>query len=77
MSKLYDSVIYNDLKFEHASENKDVSFYEYMDSKELLNNAIKNNQIRFSKVKNKQNEFLNKLCKIKIGKKKYRTKKSD
>ena len=75
MSKLYDSVIYNDLKFEYASENKDVSFYEFMASKELLNNAIKNNQIRFSKVKNKQNEFLDKPCKIKIGKKNTEQKK--
>ena len=41
---------------------------EYMDSKELFN-AIKNNQIKFSEVKNKQNEFLNKLSDIKIGKK--------
>ena len=47
---------------------KDVSFYEYKDSKELFN-AIKNNQIKFSEVKNKQNEFLNKLSNIKIGKK--------
>ena len=39
-----------------------------MDSKELFN-KIKNNQIRFSVVKNKQNEFLNKLSNIKIGKK--------
>ena len=39
-----------------------------MDSKELFN-AIKNNQIKFSEVKNKQNEFLNKLSNIKIGKK--------
>ena len=39
-----------------------------MDSKELFN-AIKNNQIKFSEVKNKQNEFLNKLNNIKIGKK--------
>ena len=36
-----------------------------MDSKELFN-AIKNNQIKFSVVNNKQNEFLNKLS---IGKK--------
>ena len=47
-----------------------------MDSKELFN-KIKNNQIRFSVVKNKQNEFLNKLSNIKIGKKNYRTKRSD
>ena len=68
MSELYDRVDYNNLKFEYVSKNKDVSFYEYMDSKELFN-AIKNNQIKFSEVKNKQNEFLNKLSNIKIGKK--------
>ena len=39
-----------------------------MDSKELFN-MIKNSQIKFSEVKNKQNEFLNKLWNIKIGKK--------
>ena len=68
MNKLYDSVDYNNLKFEYVGPTKDVSFYEYMDSKELFN-KIKNNQIRFSVVKNKQNEFLNKLSNIKIGKK--------
>ena len=76
MSELYDRVDYNNLKFEYVSKNKDVSFYEYMDSKELFN-AIKNNQIKFSEVKNKQNEFLNKLSKIKIGKKNSTTKRSD
>ena len=39
-----------------------------MDSKELFN-AIRNSQIEFSEVKNKQNEFLNKLGNIKIDKK--------
>ena len=68
MSELYDSVDYNNLKFEYVGPTKDVSFYEYKDSKELFN-AIKNNQIKFSEVKNKQNEFLNKLNNIKIGKK--------
>ena len=53
--------------FEYRGPTKDVSFYEYMDSKELFN-AIKNNQIKFSEVKNKQNEFLNKLSNMKIGK---------
>ena len=38
-----------------------------MDSKELFN-ATKNNQIKFSEVKNTQNEFLNKLNEVKIGK---------
>ena len=67
MSELYDSVDYNNLKFEYVGPTKDVSFYEYKDSKELFN-AIKNNQIKFSEVKNKQNEFLNKLNNIKTGK---------
>ena len=56
MSKLYDSVEYNNLQFEFVGPNKDVSFYEYTDSKELFNKT-KNNQIKFSEVKNKQNEF--------------------
>ena len=68
MSKLYDSIDYNNLKFEYVGPTKDVSFYEYKDSKELFN-AIKNNQIKFSEVKNKQNEFANKLNNIKSGKK--------
>ena len=37
MSKLYDSVDYNNLNFEYISSNKNVSFYQYMDSKELFN----------------------------------------
>ena len=39
-----------------------------MDSKELFD-AIRSSQIKISEVKNKQNEFLNKLSNIKIGKK--------
>ena len=42
MSELYNSVDYNNLKFEYVGSTKDASFYEYMDSKELFN-AIKNN----------------------------------
>ena len=68
MSELYDSVDYNNLKFEYIGPTKDVSFYEYTNSKELFN-AIKNSRIKFSEVKNKQNEFLNRLSNIKIGKK--------
>ena len=52
---------------EYVGPIKDVSFYEYMDSKELFN-AIKNSQIKFSEAKNKQDEFLNKLSSIKIDK---------
>ena len=68
MSELYDSVDYNNLKFEHIGPIKDVSFYEYKDSKELFN-VIKYSQIKFSEVKNTENEFLNKLNNIKIRKK--------
>ena len=68
MSELYDSVGYNNLKFEYVGPTKDVSFYEYKDSKELVN-MIKNSQIKFSEVKNKQNEYLNKLRNIYVGKK--------
>ena len=68
MSELHDNVDYNDLKFEYVGSTKDVSFYEYKDSKELFN-AIKNSQIKLNEVKNKQDEFLKKLNNIKIGKK--------
>ena len=68
MSELYDSVEQNNLKFEYISQAKDVRFYEYKDFKELVN-AIKSNQIKFSEVKNKQNEFLNKLSNIKVDNK--------
>ena len=37
MKELYDSVDYNNLKFEYVGPTNDVSFYEYMDSKELFN----------------------------------------
>ena len=68
MSKLYDSVDYNNLNFEYVGPAKDVSFYEYRGSKELFN-ATKNSQMRFSEARNRQNEFLNKLNEVKIGKK--------
>ena len=76
MSELYDSVDYNNLNFEYVGPTKDVSFYGYKDSKELFN-ATKNNQIKFSEARIKQNEFLNKLSSIKIGKKHFRAKKSN
>ena len=56
MSELFDIVDYNNLKFEYIGPTNDVSFYEYKDYKELFN-IIKNNRIKFSKAKNKQNEF--------------------
>ena len=57
MNKLYDSVDHNNLKFEYMTKAKDVSFYEYRDSKELFN-AIRDGKIRFIEAKNKKDEFL-------------------
>ena len=74
MSKLHDRVDYNNLKFEYVGPIKDVSFYEYGDSKEFFN-AIKNNQIDFKDVVKRQNEFLNKLNNVKIRQKNYWAKK--
>ena len=47
ISELHDSIDYNNLKFEYVGPTKDVSFYEYMDSKELFN-SIKDNKINFN-----------------------------
>ena len=68
MKELYESVDYNNLNFKYVGSTKDVSFYEYMDSKELFD-AIRSSRIKFSDALNKQNEFLNKLNDVKIGKK--------
>ena len=56
MNKLYDSVDYNNLKFEYVGPTEDVCFYEYRDSKEFFN-AIRDNKTGFSEAKNKQNDF--------------------
>ena len=76
MNDLYDSVDYKDLKLECIGPTKDVSFYEYMNSKELFN-AIKNSRIKFRDAVNQQNEFLNKVNNIKIGKKNHQAKRSN
>ena len=68
IERINNSVDYNKLKCEYVGPKEDVSFYEYKYFIELFN-AIKNNQIKFSEVKNKQKEFLNKLSNVKIGKK--------
>ena len=75
--ELYDSVDHKNLKFEYIGPTKDVSFYEHMVSKEPFNAIQKNNQIKFSEIKNKQNKFLKKLSNMKIGKKNYQTKRND
>ena len=68
MSELHDSVDYNNLKFEYVGPTKDVSFYEYMDSKELFN-KIKNNQISFDDAQKRQKNFFKNLSEIKMDKK--------
>ena len=73
MRGLHDSVDYNNLKFKYIGPTKDISFYEYMDSKELFK-ATKNNQVKSSEVKNRQDDFLKKLNEVKIGKKTYEQK---
>ena len=68
MKELYGNVDYNNLKFEFVGSTKDVSFDEYRDSKELFN-AIKDNQINFDDAAKRQNELLNKISNVKMGKK--------
>ena len=68
VNKLYDSADFNNLRFEYVGPTEDVGFYEYKSSKELFS-AIRDNKIGFSEAKNKQNDFLNKLTNIKIGRK--------
>ena len=68
MNKLYERVDMNNLNFEYAGNTKNVSFYEYMDSKELFN-KLKNNKNNYDDALKKQKLFLNKLNNLKIGKK--------
>ena len=68
MNKLYESVDMNKLHFKYEGNTKDVSFYEYMDSKDFFSKT-KNNQIKFDVAQKKQKLVLNKLNDIKIGRK--------
>ena len=52
---LHNRVDYNNLKFDFVGKTKDVSFYEYRNSKQLFN-AIKNNQINFDDVVESQKD---------------------
>ena len=58
MNELYESVDYNNLRFEYPTKN--VRFYEYMDSKKLFK-AIKNNRLEFNDGLKRQEELLNKI----------------
>ena len=68
MKELYDHVDYNDLKFDFIDPTKNVRFYEYKDSKEIFN-AIKDNKVNYDDAAKRQNELLNKIRTVKIGKK--------
>ena len=46
MNELYENVDKNNSYFEYVGPNKDVTFYEYYDSKEPFN-EIKRNRLRF------------------------------
>ena len=48
INELYESIDKNKLYFEYVGPTKDVSFYEYMDFKEICN-KLKDNHIRFNK----------------------------
>ena len=76
MSELYDSIDYNNLNFEYVGPTKDVSFYEYMDSKELFS-EIKNNRLKFDDALKKQEGLFKKINEVKIGKKTLEQKKID
>ena len=66
MSELCESVNKNKLYFEYVGPTKDLSFYEYSDSKELFN-ELKDNRIRFNGALKKQQELLKKRKNLKIG----------
>ena len=68
MNKLYESAGMNKLYFKYEGNTKNVSFYKYMDSKELFDKT-KNNQIKFDDALKKQKLFQNKLNDVKMGRK--------
>ena len=56
---MHESVDKNKLYFEYIGNTKDVSFHEYMDSKELFE-KITNNRLGFDHALKKQKELLKK-----------------
>ena len=59
MNELYEKVDKNKLYFKYVRPTKDVSFYEYMDSKELFD-EIKNNRLRIDEALKQQQKLLKK-----------------
>ena len=66
MNELYESVNMNKLYFEYVGPTKNVTFYEYMDSKETFD-KLKNGQLKYDNALKRQKEFLKKLNEVKIG----------
>ena len=67
IDELHDSDDYDNLNFKYADpKNKDVSFHEFLDSKNFFN-KLKNNKISFDNAQKKHKPFLNKLNNAKIG----------
>ena len=66
MNELYERVDKNQLYFEYVGPTNDVSFYEYHDSKELVN-EIKNNRLSVDEALKKQKKLLKKINEVKIG----------
>ena len=68
MKKLYESADMNKLYFKYEGNTKNVSFFKYIDSKELFD-KIKSNQTKFDDALKKQKLFLNKLNDVKMYRK--------
>ena len=66
MNKLYKNGDYNNLKFEYVGNTKSISFYKYVDSKELFN-KIEKNLINYNDALEKQKLFMKELNNAKIG----------
>ena len=61
MNKLYQSVDYNNLKFDYVGSTKDVSFFEYMDSRKHFN------KISFDDAQKRKKKFVKELSGQKNG----------
>ena len=68
MNELYESVDKNNSYFEYVGPTKDVTFYEYYNSKEPFN-EIKHNRLRFDEALKKQKQLMKKINEIKMGNK--------
>ena len=65
---MYESADKYKLYFEYICRTKDVSFYEYFDSKELFD-EMKNNRLRLDEALKKQKSCWKKIIEVKMGNK--------